>query len=259
MPINVQLEVYEGPLDLLLHLIKKNEVGITDISISTITEQYLATLEMISSLSLDVAGEFLVMAATLIHIKSRMLLPLEEGDEDEEEEGDPRDELVRRLLEYQRYKEASLELEGREVLYRDVFVRSSESRQKMEAGEIERVSLFDLLSAFRRVLERFPEESVHVVKVEKISVQEKMNLLLDCLRRSTRVVFQTLFDGVSSRMDIVVTFLALLELVKIRAIRATQEESGGSIMIELTAPLGEEEGEEALAKRETKEEDEYGA
>ncbi|MCH7570473.1 MAG: segregation/condensation protein A [Deltaproteobacteria bacterium] len=257
MPINVQLEVYEGPLDLLLHLIKKNEVGISDISISTITEQYLATLEMMNSLNLDVAGEFLVMAATLIHIKSRMLLPLEEGDEDEEEEGDPRDELVRRLLEYQRYKEAALELEGREVLYRDVFVRSSESRQKMAAGEIERVSLFDLLSAFRRVLERFPEEGVHIVKVEEISVQEKMNLLLDCLRRSTRVVFQTLFEGVSSRMDIVVTFLALLELIKIRAIRATQEERVGPIMIELTAPLGEEEGN--LAKRETEEEEEYGA
>ena len=256
MSINVQLEVYEGPLDLLLHLIKKNEVGITDISISTITEQYLATLEMMGSLNLDVAGEFLVMAATLIHIKSRMLLPLEEGDEDEEEEGDPRDELVRRILEYQRYKEASLELEGREVLYRDVFVRSSESRQKMEAGEIERVSLFDLLSAFRRVLERFPEEGAHVIKVEQISVQEKMNLLLDCLRRSTRVVFQTLFEGVSSRMDIVVTFLALLELIKIRAIRATQEERVGPIMIELTAPLGEEEGN--LAKRETEEEEEYG-
>lgn len=257
MSINVQLEVYEGPLDLLLHLIKKNEVGITDISISTITEQYLATLEMMGSLNLDVAGEFLVMAATLIHIKSRMLLPLEEGDEDEEEEGDPRDELVRRLLEYQRYKEAALELEGREVLYRDVFVRSSESRQKIEAGEIERVSLFDLLSAFRRVLERFPEEGVHVVKVEKISVQERMNLLLDCLRRSTRVVFQTIFEGVSSRMDIVVTFLALLELIKIRAIRATQEDRVGPIMIELTVPLGGEEGN--LAKRETEEEEEYGA
>lgn len=257
MSINVHLEVYEGPLDLLLHLIKKNEVGITDISISTITEQYLATLEMMGSLNLDVAGEFLVMAATLIHIKSRMLLPLEEGDEDEEEEGDPRDELVRRLLEYQRYKEAALELEGREVLYRDVFVRSSESRQKIEAGEIERVSLFDLLSAFRRVLERFPEEGVHVVKVEKISVQEKMNMLLDCLRRSTRVVFQTIFEGVSSRMDIVVTFLALLELIKIRAIRATQEDRVGPIVIELTAPLGEEEGN--LAKRETEEEEEYGA
>ncbi len=258
MSITVQSEVYEGPLDLLLHLIKKNEVGITDISISVITEQYLATLDMMRNLSLDVAGEFLVMAATLIHIKSRMLLPLEEGDEDEEEEGDPRDELVRRLLEYQRYKEAALELEGREVLYRDVFVRSSESRQKMEAGEIERVSLFDLLSAFRRVLDRFPEESVHVVKVEEISVQERMNLLLDCLRRSPRVVFQTLFEGVSSRMEIVVTFLALLELIKIRVIRATQEENAGSIIIELTAPLGDEEV--ILAKRETEEEeDEYGA
>lgn len=240
MPMNVQLEVYEGPLDLLLHLIKKNEVGITDIPISVITEQYLSTLEMMRSLNLDIAGEYLVMAATLIHIKSRMLLPLEEGEDDEEEEGDPRDELVRRLLDYQRFKEAASELEGRDVLHRDVFVRLSESRQGLEAGEFERVSLFDLMSAFQRVLERLPEEGLHTITVEKISVQEKMNVILDYLRRTTRVVLQSLFERANSRMELVVIFLAVLELIRLRAIRATQEERVGPISIELTAPLAED-------------------
>ena len=124
MTTRVQVEIFEGPLDLLLHLIKKNEVSIADIPIATITEQYLATLEVMQAFNLDVAGEFLVMAATLIHIKSRMLLPLTDAEEDEEEGADPREELVRRLLEYQRFKDAADQLERREVLTRDVFVRS---------------------------------------------------------------------------------------------------------------------------------------
>jgi segregation and condensation protein A len=257
MSIDVQLEVYEGPLDLLLHLIKKNEVGIADIPISVITNQYLATLELMRSLNLDIAGEYLVMASTLIHIKSRELLPLEEGGEDEDEEEDTRDELIHRLLDYQRYKEAASELEGRELLHRDVFVRLSESRQELEAAEFERVSLFDLMSAFQRVLERLPKEGVHMVTVEKISVQEKMNLILDCLRRSTRMVFQSLFEGAVSRMEIIATFLALLELIKIRAIRAIQDERVGPIMIELTAPVVEEQ--EGLVNGETEEGGEHGA
>ena len=124
MTTRVQLEIFEGPLDLLLHLIKKNEVSITDIPIATITEQYLATLEVMQTFNLDVAGEFLVMAATLIHIKSRMLLPMADDEDDEEEGTDPREELVRRLLEYQRFKDAADQLERRELLTRDVFVRS---------------------------------------------------------------------------------------------------------------------------------------
>ena len=119
MSTHVQLEIFEGPLDLLLHLIKKNEVSISDIPIATITEQYLATLDLMESLSLDVAGEFLVMAATLIHIKSRMLLPAGADEPDEDEGIDPRDELVRRLLEYQRFKEAAGQLEQREMLTRE--------------------------------------------------------------------------------------------------------------------------------------------
>lgn len=235
----VELEIFEGPLDLLLHLIKKNEVSITDIPIAAITEQYLATLEMMQSLNLDVAGEYLVMAATLMHIKSRMLLPAGADEEDDEEDQDPRADLVRQLLEYQRFKEAAEELEKREILKRDVFARAPEPPEEAETLGIEEVSLFDLISAVRKVLERFPEGRVHEVTLERISVREKMNALLDHLHREGKVLFQSLFEGAASRIEVVVTFLAMLELVKIRAVRVSQEERAGPILIELAAPLGQ--------------------
>jgi len=237
-------------LDLLLHLIKKNEVSITDIPIATITEQYLSTLELIQSLNLDVAGEFLVMAATLIHIKSRILLPPGEEEDEEEEGGDPREELIRRLLEYQRFKEAAEELEKREILRRDVFVRPSEVPDEMESVGFEGLSLFDLISALRHVLDRFPEERVHEVTLERISVREKMSSLLDDLQRRGKVIFQSLFEAAVSRLEVVVTFLAMLELVKIRAIRVAQEEREGPIVIELAAPLGDIQDRMAKAANE---------
>lgn len=237
-------------MDLLLHLIKKNEVSITDIPIATITEQYLSTLELIQSLNLDVAGEFLVMAATLIHIKSRMLLPPGEEEDEEEEGGDPREELIRRLLEYQRFKEAAEELEKREILRRDVFVRPSEVPDEMESVGFEGLSLFDLISALRHVLDRFPEERVHEVTLERISVREKMSSLLDDLQRRGKVIFQSLFEAAVSRLEVVVTFLAMLELVKIRAIRVAQEEREGPIVIELAAPLGDIQDRMAKAANE---------
>lgn len=237
-------------MDLLLHLIKKNEVSITDIPIATITAQYLSTLELMQSLNLDVAGEFLVMAATLIHIKSRMLLPPGEEEDEEEEGGDPREELIRRLLEYQRFKEAAEELEKREILRRDVFVRPSEVPDEMESVEFEGLSLFDLISALRHVLERFPEERVYEVTLERISVREKMSSLLDDLHRRGKVIFQSLFEAAVSRLEVVVTFLAMLELVKIRAIRVVQEEREGPIVIELAAPLGDIQDRMAKAENE---------
>ncbi|MCH8055295.1 MAG: segregation/condensation protein A [Deltaproteobacteria bacterium] len=250
MSTKVQLEIFEGPLDLLLHLIKKNEVSITDVPIATITEQYLSTLEVMQSLNLDVAGEFLVMAATLIHIKSRMLLPPGEEDGEGEEEEDTREELIRRMLEYQRFKDAAGELEKREILRRDVFVRPSEAPEEVESVGFEGLSIFDLISAFRHILERFPEGEVHEVTLERISVREKMNLLLDDLHRRGKAVFQSLFAGAASRMEVVVTFLAMLELVRIRAIRVWQEEHVGPIVIELTVPL--EEVHDRMAKEEIK-------
>jgi len=251
----VELEIFEGPLDLLLHLIKKNEVSITDIPIATITEQYLATLEVMETLNLDVAGEFLVMAATLVHIKSRMLLPLTEDEEDEEEGADPRAELVRRLLEYQRFKDAADQLEQRELLTRDVFVRSSVRMEEIPAPGFREVPVFELLTALKRVLDRLPKDVVHEVILDKVTVREKMTLLLDILRKQGRLLFESLFSSVETRMEVVVTFLAMLELVKVRAIRIFQEESTGPIEIE--AATGIDEAPAVIAMEDT-EEDQHG-
>ena len=239
MSTQVQLPIFEGPLDLLLHLIKKNEVSITDIPIATITEQYLATLELMETLSLDVAGEFLVMASTLVHIKSRMLLPGGADEPDEEEGVDPREELVRRLLEYQRYKDAAGELEQREVLSRDVFTRAATPTEEVGPRGFREISVFELLGALKQVLDRLPKDTFHDVTLDKITVREKMTLLLDKLRQQNSVLFESLFAEVKSRMEVVVTFLAMLELVKVRAIRIFQEERAGPIMIEAAAGMDE--------------------
>ena len=255
MTTQVQLEIFEGPLDLLLHLIKKNEVSITDIPIATITEQYLATLEVMQTFNLDVAGEFLVMAATLIHIKSRMLLPMADDEDDEEEGTDPREELVRRLLEYQRFKDAADQLERRELLTRDVFVRSVAPAEAIPAPGFREVSVFELLTALKRVLDRLPMDAVHEVMLEKITVREKMTLLLDQLRTQRKILFESLFAEVTTRMEVVVTFLAMLELVKVRAIRIFQEEATGPIQIEVAAGI---ENAPAVLAMQDPEEDQHG-
>ena len=255
MTTRVQVEIFEGPLDLLLHLIKKNEVSISDIPIASITEQYLATLEVMQAFNLDVAGEFLVMAATLIHIKSRMLLPLTDAEDDEEEGTDPREELVRRLLEYQRFKDAADQLERRELLTRDVFVRSVAPAEEVPAPGFREVSVFELLTALKQVLDRLPKDVVHEVMLDKITVREKMTLLLDHLRAQGKTLFESLFAEVKTRMEVVVTFLAMLELVKVRAIRIFQEEATGPIQIEAAAGI---ENAPALLAIQDPEEDQHG-
>jgi segregation and condensation protein A len=258
MSTNVQLEIFEGPLDLLLHLIKKNEVSITDIPIAAITEQYLATLELMESFNLDIAGEFLVMAATLIHIKSRMLLPAGDGEaEDDEEAGaDPRAELARRLLEYQRFKEAAAELEQRDLLTRDVFTRAATPPQAPDPPAFRELSVLELLAALRRVLERLPKDIYHEVMLEKITVREKMTLLLERLRAGGRIVFESLFSDARTRMEVVVTFLAMLELVKMRAIRIFQEIAHGPIMIE--AAVDAEQAAAAMTETSEFEDEQHG-
>ena len=232
----VNLPVFEGPLDLLLHLIKKNEVEIVDIPIATITEQYLAYLEMMRDLSLDIAGEFLVMAATLTLIKSRMLLPPSEEDE-EEEEADPRANLVRQLLEYQRYREAALALSERPLLQRDVFVRepAMDATEDTDSGELPRmqVTVWELLEAFRAVLKRARPESVHEVVSEAISLRDRVRTLLHALSVARSIEFESLFNDDTSRFEIIITFLATLELMKMGAVRAIQEERYGPILIEM--------------------------
>jgi segregation and condensation protein A len=233
----VRLPVFEGPLDLLLHLIKKNEVGIVDIPIAAITEQYLAYLEMMQQLNLDVAGEFLVMAATLTLVKSRMLLPPSEDDIDEEEP-DPRAQLVQQLLEYQRYREAALALSERPWLHRDVFTREPTMDAPADAAADVgpprvQVTMWELLEAFRGILKRAKPESVHEVVIEPVSLRDRIESLLRLLGVARVVEFDSLFDDATTRIEIIVTFLALLELMKMSAVRAVQDERFGRIVVEL--------------------------
>jgi segregation and condensation protein A len=223
LPYTFRLEGFEGPLDLLLHLIQKNELDIFNIPIALITEQYLEYLQLMKVLNLDVAGEYLLVASTLLHIKSKMLLPKSSEGEEEEEE-DPRAELVRRLLEYQKYKQAAGELEKRPLLDRDVFIRlmPAESGEEPEEERIE-VNLFELLEAFRQVLERVKLESVHEVILEHFSVEDKIQEILTILEKEKRsMAFHRLFPEQASRRVIVITLLAILELVKMKRIRIFQ-------------------------------------
>lgn len=218
----VRLEGFEGPLDLLLHLIHKNELDIFNIPIALISEQYLEYLRLMKTLNLDVAGEYLLMASTLLHIKSKMLLPPSSGEEGEEGE-DPREELVRRLLEYQQYKMAATELVSMPMLDRDVFIRLATTQ--MDEAEEERieVKLIDLLEAFRKILERTAKESFHEVFLDHLSVEDKVQEILVLLKRENRSLpFHLLFPGEAPRRVIVVTFLAILELVKMKWIRVFQ-------------------------------------
>ena len=220
-----RLEGFEGPLDLLLHLIQKNELDIFNIPIALITGQYLEYLQLMKVLNLDIAGEYLLMASTLLHIKSRMLLPKSsEGEGEEETEEDPRAELLRRLLEYQKYKEAALELEKRPLLDRDVFIRLMpvEPEEEPEEKKVE-VNLLELIEAFRKVLERVKPEGVHEVVLEPITVEDKIEEILALLERENRsVAFHRLFPEQVSRRVVVVTLLAILELVKMKRIRIFQ-------------------------------------
>jgi segregation and condensation protein A len=218
-----RLEGFEGPLDLLLHLIQKNELDIFNIPIALITEQYLEYLQLMKVLNLDIAGEYLLMASTLLHIKSKMLLPKSSEGEEEEAE-DPRAELVRRLLEYQKYKQAAEELDKRPLLDRDVFIRLMPADAEEEpGGERIEVNLFELLDAFRKVLERVEKEAFHEVILEPISVEDKIEEILTLLGRENRsMAFHRLFPEQAPRRVIVVTLLAILELVKMKQIRIFQ-------------------------------------
>jgi segregation and condensation protein A len=218
-----RLDGFEGPLDLLLHLIQKNELDIFNIPISIITEQYLEYLHLMKVLNLDSAGEYLLMASTLLHIKSRMLLP-KSSEVEEEEEEDPRAELVRKLLEYQKYKNAALDMEKRPLLDRDVFIRLTppDIEGEPEEERIE-VNLFELLEAFREVLKRVKPEIVHEVMLEHISVEAKILEILAILEKENRsIAFHRLFPEQASRRLVVVTLLAILELVKMKRIRIFQ-------------------------------------
>jgi segregation and condensation protein A len=233
----VQIEEFEGPLDLLLHLIKKNELDIYNIPIAAITRQYLEYMEILKELNLDIAGEFLVMAATLLQIKSRMLLPVTQ-DEEEAEAEDPRAELVRRLLEYQRYRDASFQLSSRNLMGRDVFARKFDSPELADLEQKDDpidVELFELIEAFRRVLSRVSVETFHDVVTDGISIADRISEVLSLLHEAKTVSFDALFGEVVTRDLLVVTFLSILELCKLKLIKITQVESLGSIWLTSTA------------------------
>ena len=232
MSYKVKLEIFEGPLDLLLHLIKQNEVDIYDIPISTVTAQYLEYIEMMKTLNLEVAGEFLLMAATLIHIKSKMLLPFSEEQSDEEEEGgDPRQELIRRLLEYQKYKEASVQLEQMRILGRDTFTKGQMPTEDLEEGGLVNLSLFDLLEALKDVLAKAPKTIGFDISLEHITIADRINFIMELLGKEKSVTFFSLFPSDSSRAMIVTTFLAMLELARMKMMRIYQSEQDGIIRL----------------------------
>jgi segregation and condensation protein A len=233
LPYQVKIENFEGPLDLLLHLIKKNEINIYDIPIALIARQYLDYLSVMKELNLGVAGEFLVMAATLLHIKSRMLLPVEEAVVDEEDGPDPREELVRRLLEYKQFKEAASQLDYKERLWRDVFSREKGAPVELTPDEnlLDEISLFDLVDALQGVLTRHPETRLVEIIPDNLTVRTRMSAIIEALELQESLAFTALFEESSHRLVVIVTFLALLELIRIRVVRVFQSETFGTILV----------------------------
>jgi segregation and condensation protein A len=233
---SVKLDSFVGPLDLLIHLIKQNEVNIYDIPIALITRQYLEYVEMIKELDLDTVGEFLVMAATLIHIKSKMLLPRHDPAQDDQPEEDPRDALVRRLLEHQKFKAAAELLHERAVLRGAQWIRP-DGRIAEIAGddyaydpEVE-VDLFSLLAAFRGVLERAKQRPKMLLPPEEVPVEVRMEQLLALLSETEACGFEDLFAKDDSRGGMITTFLALLEMIRLKLIRVFQTAAFGPIRV----------------------------
>ena len=235
MTYKAKLDIFEGPLDLLLFLVKKDRIDIYDIPIAKITQQYLEYLELMKMLDLDIAGEFLVMAATLMHIKSKMLLPPEEKDEMFEEEEDPREELVRRLLEYKKYKEAAARLQEMYDSSRKIFMhKGTGDKEKIvteDGSEYFEASLFDLIGAFKKVLNEVPKEAFHEAVKDKHTVRDKVHTIYHLLAKQSKIFFTSLFEDAKNKDEVIVTFLAVLELIKLREIIVVQEDFFSDIEI----------------------------
>lgn len=230
MSYKIKLELFEGPLDLLLYLVKKEHMNIYDIPIAKVTEQYLKYLELMRLLDLNIAGEFLVMASTLINIKSKMLLPPEPKTEEELEEGDPRAELVKRLLEYQKFKEVAETLRQKETVRNNIFTRPAANDPSGEEVYFE-ANLFDLIAAFSNALKEIPKELFYEVIKDEFTVEEKIHGLLHMLLTSPMVSLTGLFENARNRVEIVVTFLAILELIRLKEIVAVQKGVFGEIQV----------------------------
>jgi segregation and condensation protein A len=237
--VTIKLARFEGPLDLLLHLIKRDEIDIYDIPIAHITQQYLGYLELMRILDLEVAGDFLVMAATLMRIKAKMLLPLPGLGEEEEDEGDPREELVQRLIEYRQFKEAAGTLKGREDDRRQLHERGMlPGEDEMGPLPLAPASLFDLLDALNRVMSRLPDQSVYEVQGEVYDLDEKMALIASLAAEGGRLTFESLLLRCRVRLEMIVTFIAMLELIKLGRIAVVQTVEFGEIEIVYRPPEG---------------------
>ncbi len=239
MRYRVKLDIFEGPFDLLLFLIRKNEVDIYDIPIARITEQFLEYIEAMRILDLNVAGDFIEMVAILMHIKARMLLPKTPLD-NEEEAADPRTELVERLLEYKRFKEASYELQylesDRRRLYKRQdfkFIQTASESEPTTEEFLEKVTLFDLLIAFKRALESMPKVTYHEVQRIDVTVEEQTDYLLRVLHEKKMILFQDLMKRFKKKIVLIVTFVALLELVRKGIISVKQSDVFDDIRIKL--------------------------
>lgn len=238
MAIEISLENFTGPLDLLLHLIKSQEMDIYDIWIVEITEQYLKIIDQMKQLDLDIAGEFLLMAATLMHIKSRMLLPVNEELETEDE--DPRAELVQRLLEYQRYKDAAEMFQQLPQLDRDIFSSKFNLSTLLEGSNFEEevaVGVYQLADAFHQLLKNKPPEVFHEVVQESLSVADYIGRICERLAHNKRLSLRDLFSRQLSRLELIVTFLAILELVKLRVIKVDQAGDFSEIWLTVVVAL----------------------
>jgi len=234
----VKLEIFEGPLDLLLYLIKRDEIDIYEISIERITRQYLEYLQAFKELKIDVAGEFIVMAANLIYLKSRSLLPLDQQPPEEDaDEDDPRWDLIRQLIEYKKFKEAAVQLHDRELDQERTFIRDGGAGPASDAPmPLHEVGIFQLIHAFQEVIKRIEaREDLGEIFAERFSVSDKIEQILERIGNGGSVRFSELFGQIASRIEIVVTFLALLELIRLNQVRALQRQMFDEIEIAAAA------------------------
>ena len=234
----VKLEIFEGPLDLLLFLIKRDEIDIYDISIERITRQYLEYLQAFKELQIDIAGEFIVMAANLIYVKSRSLLPLDQQPPEEDaDEDDPRWDLIRQLIEYKKFKEAAAQLHDRALEQERIFTRDGGSAPASDTPlPLLEVGIFQLIHAFQEVVKRVEaREDLGEIFAERFSVSDKIEKILERVGSGTPIRFSELFGQIASRVEIVVTFLALLELIRLNQVRALQRKMFDEIEIAAVA------------------------
>jgi segregation and condensation protein A len=238
----VQLEIFEGPLDLLLYLVKKEEVGIYEVNLTKIASQFIEYVELMKELDLDIAGEFLVMAATLIYIKSRELLPKNQQTEvpEEEDEEDPRWELIRQLVEYKKFKDAAAKLQERELLQEQIYARiPGRPDFAVEPANVRaEVSIFDLVNAVNSILKRYGQrQQTRDVFEERWTVSEKIEMVASLIRERSHVRFTELFEDAATRVEVIVTFLAVLELIRLKQLRIEQPEPFAEIEISPALPV----------------------